>query len=154
MRTSPALGRKLISVAAVSAALFTAATTASSAATPAGSPGGAAVPAAQTEAAPGTPAERLIVGYRSGAEEAKSNKAAEADAAAKGEKAGEDVDFERRLGTGAALVDLGSGLTGADVADVVAQYRSDPQVAYVVPDRLNTAKADPDDTEDATQWDL
>ncbi|MEV6616834.1 S8 family serine peptidase [Streptomyces sp. NPDC051051] len=154
MRTSPALGRKLISVAAVSAALFTAATTASSAATPAGAPREAAVPAAQTEAAPGTPAERLIVGYRSGAEEAKSNQAAEADAAAKGEKAGEDVDFERRLGTGAALVDLGSGLTGADVADVVAAYRSDPQVAYVVPDRLNTAKADPNDTEYAKQWDL
>lgn len=154
MRTSPALGRKLISVAAVSAALFTAATTASSAATPGGAPAEAAVPAAQTEAAPGTPAERLIVGYKSGAEEAKSNQAAEADAAAKGEKAGEDVDFERRLGTGAALVGLGSGLTGADVADVVAEYRSDPQVAYVVPDRLNTAKADPDDTEYAKQWDL
>ncbi|MEU8652407.1 S8 family serine peptidase [Streptomyces sp. NPDC048737] len=154
MRTSPALGRKLISVAAVSAALFTAATTASSAATPGGTPAQAAVPAAQTEAAPGTPAERLIVGYKSGAEEAKSNRAAEADAAAKGEKAGEDVDFERRLGTGAALVDLGSGLTGADVADVVAEYRSDPQVAYVVPDRLNTAKADPNDTEYAKQWDL
>ncbi|MFE9674736.1 S8 family serine peptidase [Streptomyces sp. NPDC006259] len=153
MRTSPALGRKLISVAAVSAALL-AAPTAASAASPGGEPAASAVPAAQTEAAPGTPAERLIVGYRSGAEEARSNRAAEADAAAKGEEAGEDVDFTRRLGTGAALVDLGSGLTGADVADVVAEYRADPQVAYVVPDRLNTAKADPNDTEYAKQWDL
>ncbi|MGW7129126.1 S8 family peptidase [Streptomyces bobili] len=155
MRTSPALRRKLISVAAVSAALLTAAGTASAAATPDGvSRETAAVPAAQTEAAPGTPAERLIVGYKSAAAEASSNQAAEADAAAKGKETGEDLDFERRLGTGAALVDLGSGLTGADVADVVAEYRADPQVAYVVPDRLNTAKADPNDTEYAKQWDL
>ncbi|MFM9701467.1 S8 family peptidase [Streptomyces galilaeus] len=155
MRTSPALRRKLISVAAVSAALLTAAGTASAAATPDGvSREAAAVPAAQTEAAPGTPAERLIVGYKSAAAEASSNQAAEADAAAKGKETGEDLDFERRLGTGAALVDLGSGLTGADVADVVAEYRADPQVAYVVPDRLNTAKADPNDTEYAKQWDL
>ncbi|MEV4230346.1 S8 family serine peptidase [Streptomyces bobili] len=155
MRTSPALRRKLISVAAVSAALLTAAGTASAAATPDGvSLEAAAVPAAQTEAAPGTPAERLIVGYKSAAAEASSNQAAEADAAAKGKETGEDLDFERRLGTGAALVDLGSGLTGADVADVVAEYRADPQVAYVVPDRLNTAKADPNDTEYAKQWDL
>ncbi|MDX3527569.1 S8 family serine peptidase [Streptomyces sp. ID05-39B] len=155
MRTSPALRRKLISVAAVSAALLTAAGTASAAATLDGvSREAAAVPAAQTEAAPGTPAERLIVGYKSAAAEASSNQAAEADAAAKGKETGEDLDFERRLGTGAALVDLGSGLSGADVADVVAEYRADPQVAYVVPDRLNTAKADPNDTEYAKQWDL
>ncbi|MFF5188336.1 S8 family serine peptidase [Streptomyces sp. NPDC000345] len=151
MRTSPALRRKLISAAAVSAALLTAASTASAVA--AQEPA-SAVPAAQTEAAPGTPAERLIVGYKSGATEATSNAAAEADAAAKGEAAGEDVDFRRRLGTGAALVDLGQDLTKADVADVVARYQADPQVAYVVPDRLNRPKADPNDTEYAKQWDL
>ncbi|MFI6038987.1 S8 family peptidase [Streptomyces sp. NPDC051315] len=154
MRTSPALRRKLISAAAVSAALLTAASTASVAVAQDGAPQAATVPAAQTEAAPGAPAERLIVGYKSGAEEAKSNPAAEADAAAKGKEAGEDVDFQRRLGTGAALVDLGEDLTRADVADVVAEYQADPQVAYVVPDRLNTAKADPNDTEYAKQWDL
>ncbi|GGR26927.1 S8 family peptidase [Streptomyces aurantiogriseus] len=154
MRTSPALRRKLISVAAVSAALLTAASTASAVAAPDSDPQAAAVPAAQTEAAPGAPAERLIVGYKSGAEEAKSNPAAEADAAAKGKEAGEDVDFQRRLGTGAALVDLGEDLTRADVADVVAEYQADPQVAYVVPDRLNTPKADPNDTEYSKQWDL
>ncbi|RZU23961.1 S8 family serine peptidase [Streptomyces sp. BK239] len=154
MRTSPALRRKLISVAALSAALLTAASTASVSATPDGDPQAAAVPAAQTEAAPGAPAERLIVGYKSDAAEAKSNPAAEADAAAKGKETGEDVDFQRRLGTGAALVDLGENLSSADVADVVAEYRADPQVAYVVPDRLNTPKADPNDTEYAKQWDL
>ncbi|MGW2618380.1 S8 family peptidase [Streptomyces sp. NPDC001500] len=153
MRTSPALGRKLISVAAVSAALLTAASTASAAARESASRT-SVVPAAQTEAAPGAPAERLIVGYKAGAAEATSNPAAEADAAAKGREAGEDVDFRRRLGTGAALVDLGEGLTRADVADVVDRYRADPQVAYVVPDRLNKPKADPNDTEYAKQWDL
>ncbi|MCQ9134790.1 S8 family peptidase [Streptomyces hilarionis] len=153
MRTSPALRRKLISVAAVSAALLTAASTASAAARETAAQA-SAVPGSQTEAAPGAPAERLIVGYKSGAAEATSNKAAEADAVAKGEEAGEDVDFRRRLGTGAALVDLGDGLSRADVADVVDRYRADPQVAYVVPDRLNKPKADPNDTEYAKQWDL
>ncbi|MET7652947.1 S8 family serine peptidase [Streptomyces sp. NPDC005486] len=154
MRTSPALRRKLISVAAASAALLTAASTASAVAAQEPVSQGSTLPAAQTEAAPGTPAERLIVGYKSGAAEAKSNPAAEADAVAKGNRSGEDVDFQRRLGTGAALVDLGDDLTKADVADVVAQYRADPEVAYVVPDRLNKPKADPNDTEYTKQWDL
>lgn len=152
MRTSASTRRKLISVAAVSAALFTAATTVAVAQEPA--PREAAVPTAQTEAAPGATAERLIVGYKSGATEAKSNKAAEADAAAKGKEAGEDLDFQRRLGSGAALVDLGENLTRRNVADVVAEYRADPQVAYVVPDRLNKPLATPNDTEYTKQWDL
>ncbi|MFI6855160.1 S8 family peptidase [Streptomyces sp. NPDC050416] len=154
MRISPEFRRKLISVAAVSAALLTAAP-ASVAVAQETAPGPAAVPAAQTEAAPGAPAERLIVGYKSGASEAKSDKAAAADAAAKAEKTGEDVDFQRRLGTGAALVDLGTNPARADVADVVAQYEADPQVAYVVPDRLNKPTAvTPNDTDYGKQWDL
>ncbi|MHA5050437.1 S8 family peptidase [Streptomyces sp. SD15] len=112
-------------------------------------------PAAQAVAqAVAAPAERLIVGYKSGAAEAKSNSAASADAEAKGKEAGENLDFTRRLGTGAALVDLGDELGKKDVADVIAQYQADPQVAYAVPDRLNTPKADPNDTEYAKQWDL
>lgn len=154
MRTSPTLRRKLISVAAVSAALLTAAP-ASVAVAQEAAPTPAAVPAARTEAAPGTPAERLIVGYKSGATEAKSDKAAAADAAAKAEKTGEDVGFQRRLGTGAALVELGTEPTRASVADVVAAYEADPQVAYVVPDRLNKPTAvTPNDTEYTKQWDL
>ncbi|PPS77263.1 MULTISPECIES: S8 family peptidase [Streptomyces] len=153
MRTSPELRRKLISVAAVSAALLT--VPASVAVAQEAAPRPAAVPAAQTEAAPGIQAERLIVGYKSGATEAESNKAAAADAAAKAEKTGEDVDFQRRLGTGAALVELGANPTRASVADVVAQYKADPQVAYVVPDRLNKPTAvTPNDTEYGKQWDL
>ncbi|PAZ11555.1 protease [Streptomyces sp. SA15] len=154
MRTSRSLRRKLISVAAVSAALLTTGTASVAVAQETAPQETAAVPAALTEAAPGTPAERLIVGYKTGAAEAKSNTAAEADATAKGKDSGEDLDFQRRLGTGAALVDLGEDLTKADVADVVAEFKADPQVAYVVPDRLNTRKADPNDTEYAKQWDL
>lgn len=154
MRISPELRRKLISVAVVSTALLTAAP-ASVAVAQEQAPRPAAVPAAQTEAAPGVQAERLIVGYKSGASEAKSNKAAAADAASKAEKTGEDIGFQRRLGTGAALVELGSDPTRADVADVVAQYQADPQVAYVVPDRLNKPTAvTPNDTEYSKQWDL
>ncbi|MFE9769381.1 S8 family serine peptidase [Streptomyces sp. NPDC005808] len=150
--TSPSRGarRKLISVAAISAALLAGTTTSVAVAqTPAATPG--VTPAAQAVAAP---AERLIVGYKSGAAEAKSNTAADADARAKGEQAGEDLDFQRRLGTGAALVDLGAELKKADVADVIARYQADPQVAYVVPDRLNKPQADPNDTEYTKQWDL
>ncbi|MFE0404176.1 S8 family serine peptidase [Streptomyces nigra] len=153
MRTSVSLRRKLISVAAVSATLLAGATTVAVAQEPA-PPASTAVPTARTEAAPGTPAERLIVGYESGAAEAKSDKAAKADAAAKGKKAGEDLGFARRLGSGAALVDLGDDVTTKDVGDVVAAYQADPQVAYVVPDRLNKPQATPNDTEYAKQWDL
>ncbi|WP_435877067.1 S8 family peptidase [Streptomyces acidicola] len=110
--------------------------------------------AGPAEAAPSVPAERLIVGYKPGAAEAKSDKAADADAAAKGKEAGEDLGFQRRLGSGAALVDLGDDLSTKDVSDVIAEYRADPQVAYVVPDRLNKPLATPNDTEYAKQWDL
>ncbi len=146
--------RKLISVAAVSAALFTAATAGVAVAQESAAPQEAAPAATAVEAAPGTVAERLIVGYKSGAAEAKSNKAASADAEAKGKEVGESLGFQRRLGTGAALVDLGTDLTRSDVADVIAEYQADPQVAYVVPDRLNKPLATPNDTEYTKQWDL
>ncbi|WP_371599816.1 S8 family serine peptidase [Streptomyces sp. NBC_00564] len=154
MRPSPSRDarRKLISVAAISAALLAGTTTSVAVAqTPDAAPAAETTAAANAAAAP---AERLIVGYKSGATEAKSNTAADADARAKGEKAGEDLDFQRRLGTGAALVDLGAELKKADVADVIAQYQADPQVAYVVPDRINKPLADPNDTEYSKQWDL
>ncbi|HET9382295.1 MAG TPA: S8 family serine peptidase, partial [Streptomyces sp.] len=158
MRTPDSPRRTLVSVAALSAALLTVASAqvASAQGPAAQGPAApkAAVPAAATEAAPGVPAERLIVGYEAGAAEATSNKAASADAAAKGEKTGEDLGFSRRLGTGAALVDLGGDATASGVADVIAEYRADPQVSYVVPDRLNRPLATPNDTEYTKQWDL
>lgn len=113
----------------------------------AGSPAPAAAPSAPA-------AERLIVGYRTGATEARSNAAAAADAEAKGVGSDAGQGFQRRLGTGAALVDLGEGVSKGEAAEVIDRYRADPRVAYVVPDRLNTPQADPNDTEYAKQWDL
>ncbi|MFJ8073424.1 S8 family serine peptidase [Streptomyces sp. NPDC096176] len=111
-----------------------------------------AVPAKATDKAP---VERLIVGYKAQAAEAKSNDAAGKDAEAKGRKAGESLDFDRRLGTGAALVDLGGELGKADTEDVMAAFRADPDVAYVVPDtRMYATAAAPNDTEYQRQWDL
>lgn len=153
--TSRLTGRKLISVAAVSVALVAGMTSSVAVAqAPSAKADAAPALAGATEAAPGTTAERLIVGYKSGATEATSNKAADADAAAKGKETGESLDFQRRLGSGAALVDLGDDVTKADVADVIAEYKADPQVAYVAPDRLNKAMATPNDTEYSKQWDL
>ncbi|MER6121380.1 S8 family serine peptidase [Streptomyces sp. NPDC001795] len=126
-------------------------TTSAAAQTPTGTVTDTVRLAAEATAAP---AERLIVGYKPGATEATSNKAASADAAAKGRETGEDLGFQRRLGTGAALVDLGDRLSKAAVADVIAEYKADPQVAYAVPDRLNKPQADPNDTEYGKQWDL
>ncbi|KPC81792.1 MULTISPECIES: S8 family serine peptidase [Streptomyces] len=117
---------------------------------PAGAP--AAAPAAPVAEAP---VERLIVGYKSMTTEAKSDAAAAKDAKAKGAKAGEALEFDRRIGTGAALVDLGGELGKKDSQDVMAAFEADPDVAYVVPDRRMYATAvTPNDTEYNRQWDL
>ncbi|MFJ6779283.1 S8 family peptidase [Streptomyces yangpuensis] len=101
------------------------------------------------------PVENLIVGYKSSATEASSNTAAADDAAAKGKKAGKKAKFDRRLGTGAALVNLGGTVAPAEAADVMAQFRADPDVAYVEPDtRAYATAVTPNDTEYAKQWDL
>jgi serine protease len=148
-------GRRLISIAAISAALIAVPATFSVAlAGPAPTGGVTGSQAAAATQAASAPVGKLIVGYKSSATEATSNKAADADAEAKGREAGESLDFDRRLGTGAALVDLGDELGTAEVADVIAEYKADPQVAYVVPDRLNKPMADPNDTEYSKQWDL
>ncbi|MBT2472981.1 S8 family serine peptidase [Streptomyces sp. ISL-66] len=115
---------------------------------------------AQTSIAPvapvgAAPVENLIVGYKSSAAEAGSNTAAAADATAKGKKASKKAKFERRLGTGAALVSLGGAAAPADAAAVMDQFRADPDVAYVEPDsRAYPLATAPDDTEYAKQWDL
>lgn len=110
------------------------------------------VPAAAT---PDTSAERLIIGYKPQAPEATSNTEASKDAEAKGKKAGKDLGFERRLGTGAALVDLGAELKASSVQDVIDTFKADPDVAYVVPDKRMYATAiTPNDTDYQRQWDL
>ncbi|MFZ3492669.1 S8 family peptidase [Streptomyces sp. 5.8] len=112
---------------------------------------GSQLPAAGAPAA-AAPVENLIVGYKSSAAEAGSNSAAAADVAAKGKKASKKATFERRLGTGAALVTLGAP---ADAAAVMAQFRADPDVAYVEADsRAYALAVTPNDTEYARQWDL
>ncbi len=112
---------------------------------------GSQLPAAGAPAAT-APVENLIVGYKSSAAESGSNSAAAADVAAKGKKASKKATFERRLGTGAALVTLGAP---ADAAAVMAQFRADPDVAYVEADsRAYALAVTPNDTEYAKQWDL
>ncbi|MFH8369371.1 S8 family peptidase [Streptomyces sp. NPDC018031] len=155
MRTSRSPRRTAISIAAISATLLsgTALTVATAGPASAGSP--TAPTAAPTRAeAPAAAVERLIVGYKASASEAKSNSAASADAEAKGRRTGEALEFERRLGTGAALVETGGELSKSETAEVIAEYQADPEVAYVVPDRRNTIQAAPNDTDYAKQWDL
>jgi serine protease len=122
-----------------------------------------AAPAAQPGADPlaqpiptgnARPYERLIVGYKSSATEAQSDTAAAADAKTKGDKAGRTLKLDRRLATGAAVVDLGGRTTAGDAAKTIEEFRADPDVAYVEPDLLMQPMADPDDTEYAKQWDL
>ncbi|MFJ3503732.1 MULTISPECIES: S8 family peptidase [unclassified Streptomyces] len=95
----------------------------------------------------------FIVGYKSQAAEAKSNEAAVKDAEAKAGKTGEPVSFERRLGTGAALVELPEADEVRDAQKVAAAFLADPDVAYVVPDRRVYATA-VDPAEYEAQWDL
>ncbi|MCP9956842.1 S8 family serine peptidase [Streptomyces sudanensis] len=139
-------------IAATATALLCAGTATSIAAPAPAAPAPAPAPAAEAAQAP---VERLIVGYKSMTTEAKSDAAAAKDAEAKGKKAGEALDFERRLGTGAALVDLGEAQDKKSVDAVMAAFRADSDVAYVVPDRrVYAAAVTPNDTEYTRQWDL
>nr|WSX54841.1 S8 family serine peptidase [Streptomyces sp. NBC_00974] len=118
-------------------------------------PGAAQTSIASAAPVGAAPVENLIVGYKSSAAEAGSNTAAADDATAKGKKASKKAKFERRLGTGAALVSLGGATAPADAAAVMDQFRADPDVAYVEPDsRAYALAVAPDDTEYAKQWDL
>ncbi|MEI7034471.1 S8 family peptidase [Streptomyces pratensis] len=122
--------------------------------TAAPAPTAAPLSAAVETGAADAPVERLIIGYKSRAAEAKSDDAASKDAKAKGKKAGESLGFDRRLGTGAALVDLGGELNEDSLSEVVDTFRADSDVAYVVPDRRMYAMADPNDSYYDRQWDL
>ncbi|WP_369213437.1 S8 family peptidase [Streptomyces flavofungini] len=99
--------------------------------------------------------EGIIVGYKKRTDGARSDTEARADARAKGAKAGERLGFDRRLGTGAALVGFDSKMAAEDVKDVMAAYASDPDVAYVVPDeRVYPTATTPNDPSYTQQWDL
>ncbi|MFH8366281.1 S8 family serine peptidase [Streptomyces sp. NPDC018031] len=149
--------RRLISIAAACATLagVTAASSVALAAPSAPAPKPAPVSQSVAGDAPANrPAERLVVGYQAKSEEARSDKAVTSDAAAKGRKAGEELTFERRLGTGAAVIDLGGKTSKAELADVIETFKADSDVAYVEPETFAYAMATPDDTEYAKQWDL
>ncbi|MEU7026054.1 S8 family serine peptidase [Streptomyces sp. NPDC046275] len=104
---------------------------------------------------PSAPVEKVIVTYKSSAAEAGSNAAAKSDAADKAARTGERLSFERRLAGGAALVDLGGDASKQDVAEVMAAFKADPQVAAVEPDiRAYPMAITPNDTDYAKQWDL
>ncbi|WP_222598309.1 S8 family peptidase [Lentzea tibetensis] len=136
-----ALRRTCLCAAAVSAAVLSVVLPAT--ATPSGQPD-ATTSAAQSGTA--RPFERLIVGYKPGTAEASSDSAAADDARAKGKT------LNRRMSTGAAVVDLGGKTTSAD--SVIQAFKNDPDVAYVEPDLLMQPFADPNDTEYSRQWDL
>ncbi|MGI5478706.1 S8 family peptidase [Streptomyces lavendofoliae] len=142
-----------ISLLAVTTGALISSGIAVSAAAPAPTPAPQSTTAA-TSGIADAPVERLIVGYKTSAAEAKSNDAASKDAKAKGAKAGETLGFDRRLGTGAALVDLGGELNKDSLNEVIDTFRADSDVAYVVPDRRMYAMADPNDSYYGRQWDL
>ncbi|WP_436496299.1 S8 family serine peptidase [Actinokineospora sp. HUAS TT18] len=95
---------------------------------------------------------RIIVGYKAEASAALSDVAATQDAENKSRGKGHGK-LLRRLSTGGTVVDLGKVDSGT-VESVMAEYRKDPNVAYVEPDLMMHAQADPNDTEYAKQWDL
>ncbi|SDI71712.1 serine protease [Actinokineospora alba] len=106
--------------------------------------------AADTAVAAADGTTRIIVGYKTSANAALSDVAAAQDASGRTTNKGKLL---RRLSTGAALVDVGSA-DRASVESIVRSYRDDPAVAYVEPDLIVHAQAEPNDTEYAKQWDL
>ncbi|MBP2473717.1 serine protease [Crossiella equi] len=100
------------------------------------------------------PVERLIVGYKADATESRDDQAVAKDAKGKGERVGKDLRLNRRLATGAAVVDLGESATQQSAAKTIAEFRADPKVAYVEPDLMVQPLAAPNDTEYNRQWDL
>lgn len=143
-------------VVASAAILGAAATTTGAFAAVPGATSPKPAPASQAMTAlPSAPVEKVIVTYKSSSAEAGSNAAAKSDAAEKGAKTGEKLAFERRLAGGAALVNLGGAATKQDVAEVMAAFKADPQVASVEPDiRAYAMAVTPNDTDYAKQWDL
>ncbi|UZI33879.1 S8 family peptidase [Streptomyces sp. VB1] len=129
----------------------------------------AVVPAATANAAPTAPAataqapsavaaERLVVTYKAAAAEARSDKAAAADAADKAEGVDQSLRFDGRMPTGEVVVDLDGMQSKAEVAEVMAEFRADPNVLAVDPDIVMRSMAEgasaPNDTDYAKQWDL
>ncbi|MFE9043398.1 S8 family serine peptidase [Streptomyces sp. NPDC007818] len=117
----------------------------------------AATPSPKTPQADVIATTRLVVGYKPGTQEARSNSGAVAHARGKSEASGEELEFERRTGTGAAVFSLGGRKSKAEVSTLMAEFSADPNVAYVEPEliaRPLAVSAAPNDTDYAKQWDL
>ncbi|AVZ77018.1 hypothetical protein SLUN_37420 [Streptomyces lunaelactis] len=142
----PALANTLLGITAVATAM-----SGEESAAPSASSAPAAPSAERTERL----TERLIVGYKPKAPEARSDEAVGEEATTKAAQAGEKLLFDRRLGTGAALVDLGGVQPATDVAAPI-RFRADPDAAYVVPGYPVQALATtaPNDTDFPRQWNL
>lgn len=102
--------------------------------------------AAQAQDTSAQPYSRLIVGYKSGTAASYSDDAAVQHFRGKSSR----LKVDRRLATGATLVDLGGGAG----AEMIQKFLADPQVAYVEPDMMLQPLGAPNDTEYAEQWDL
>lgn len=147
--------RRLISLAAACATIAAATAVSSVAVAAPAEPTTPAVTAYDPLAPPPQmPAERIVVGYKAKAPEAGSNTAAAADAAGKARAAGEKLTFERRTGTGGAVFHLGGTRSKAEVADLLAEFKDDPSVAYAEAETFAQAMSTPNDPRYAEQWDL
>lgn len=154
-RVTSSARRRLISVAAACAAIAAAPAVSSAAvAAPSQSPAPAAVAHDPLVPPVQMPAERIVVGYKSKAQEAASDRAAATDAAGKARAADERLTFERRLGTGGAVFHLGGKRSKAEVADLLAEFKADPDVAYAEAETFAQAMATPTDPRYGEQWDL
>ncbi|WP_412544082.1 S8 family serine peptidase [Longispora sp. K20-0274] len=114
-----------------------------------------ALPAAADPPAPvaatGQPVQSIIVGYKPGSAKARDLASAAKDATAKAH--GRALTAQRRLSTGGVVVGLGSK-DARDAAQVIAEYKADPDVDYVEADQMMHPLADPTDTDYGQQWDL
>ncbi|WP_413098191.1 S8 family peptidase [Streptomyces sp. Inha503] len=98
---------------------------------------------------------RLIVGYKPGTAQARSDAAVRKSIEAQPQAAGEQaVRFERRLATGAVLLDLKEPVAPGDLHKITSRLTADKDVAYAQPDATVYPMAAPDDPLYPLQWDL
>lgn len=97
---------------------------------------------------------RLIVTYKSGARAASVDADAGARVAALAARLRLDAKLVRRLGTGAALVDLGAAADARAIRETRDAFAADPEVAAVEREPVFTSDADPNDTYYPKQWNL
>ncbi|MCX5233383.1 S8 family serine peptidase [Streptomyces sp. NBC_00233] len=98
-------------------------------------------------------AQEFIVGYRPGSQAASSNTAAVDKATTAGKRIGHDLAVVRRLATNAVLLRADASLDGAAAGKLMADLRSQADVAYVEPNQRIYPTATVNDTRFGEQWD-